>query len=340
MKDSIYNKISIFLMLLTFISLNTVGCSNSGPHQKTVFIMDTSVDIVVHGASKKQAKLVMEKAVSKMEQLEKILSGHISGSDVSRINEAAGRAPVKVRSETIYAVRKALKIAELSKGAFDPTVGPLLELWGWGTEKLRVPSTEEINKVLPLVDYKAVKIDENSSTIFLTKPGMKLDLGGIAKGYIVDQGQEAVKEMPFKAMFINAGGDISIPRNKPSGEKWTIAIQSPHDPQSWAAVLEIEKGCVATSGGYERYFEEDGEIYHHILDPKKGVPGKKVAGVTVVAPDAAWADALATATFILGKQEGMQLLESLEGVEGVIIDNQGEVQVSTGLKDNITVMSK
>jgi thiamine biosynthesis lipoprotein len=336
MKTNLY-KIVVILMLIVFLSINILGCSNEEYYKKTAFFMDTKIDIAVYGTNKKQADAVIKAIFAEMQQLENTFSRHISGSDVNRINEAAGRAPVKVKPETILVTRKALEIAALSGGAFDPTVGPLLELWGWGTEKLRVPSAEEINNVLPLVDYKAVEIDEENSTIFLTKPGMKMDLGGIAKGFIVDRGQEIAKRFPVKALFINAGGDISITGNKPSGEKWRVAIQAPRDPQKWAAILEVEEGSVATSGDYERFFEEGGEVYHHILDPKKGVPGGDVSSVTIVAPDTVISDALSTAVFVLGKEKGMQLLESLNGIEGVIIDKQGEIYVSSGLGDKIEI---
>ncbi len=337
MKTSIY-KIAVILMLIVFLSITMLGCSKGENYQRTAFFMDTKIDIAVYGTNKKQADAVIEAVFAEMQQLENIFSRHISGSDVNRINEAAGRTPVKVKPETIIVTRKALEIAELSGGAFDPTVGPLLELWGWGTEKPRVPSAEEINKVLPLVNYKAVEIDEANATIFLTKPGMKIDLGGIAKGFIVDQGQEIAKQFSVKALFINAGGDISITGSKPSGEKWRVAIQAPRDPQNWAAVLELEEGSVATSGDYERFFEEGGEVFHHILDPKRGVPGGDVSSVTIVAPDTLISDALSTAVFVRGKEKGMQLLESLQGIEGIIIDKDGEIYISSGLGDKIKIL--
>lgn len=326
------------LMLIAFLSMHILGCAPAEPYQKTVFIMDTSLDIAVYGTNKKQAAALTEKIIARMQQLENVLSGHIPGSDVSRINEAAGNSPVKVEPETLFVVRRALEIAEMSDGAFDPTIGPLLDLWGWGAGEPRVPAADEINAVLPLVNYKAVKIDADKATIFLTKPGMKLDLGGIAKGFIADQGREAAKGSSFAGLFINAGGDISIAGSKPSGEKWRVAVQSPADPAHWAAVLEIAEGCPATSGDYQRYFTEDGQVYHHILDPKTGLPGKGASSVTTVAPDALSADALSTAVFVLGADQGMRLLESLDGVEGVIIDKQGEMFVSPGLENNITVV--
>jgi len=185
-----FYKIAVFLILIISLSIYLKGCP-AEEYKQTAFFMDTRVDIAVYNTSKKQAETVIQAIFDEMQRLENILSKHVSGSDVNRINEAAGRVPVTVEPETILVTSRALEIAELSSGAFDPTVGPLVELWGWGTEKLRVPSAEEINAVLPLVNYKAVKIDKDSSTIFLAEPGMKLDLGGIAKGFIVDRGRNS-----------------------------------------------------------------------------------------------------------------------------------------------------
>jgi len=336
MKAGFYKTVLI-LLLTVLLSLDILGCSKEEYYQKSAFFMDTKVDIAVYGTNRKQADAVIKAIVDEMQRLEKILSRHIEGSDVDRINEAAGVAPVKVEPETILLTRKALEIAELSEGAFDPTVGPLLELWGWGTDELRVPSAEEIKEVLPLVNYKAVEVNEQNATVFLSKPGMMLDLGGIAKGFIVDRGQEIAKRFSVRALFINAGGDISIMGQKPSGEKWRIAVQSPRDPQKWAAILEMEGGSVATSGDYERFFEEGGVVYHHILDPRKGMPAGDVSSVSIVAPDTTVSDGLSTAVFVLGKEKGMQLLESLNGIEGVIIDKQGEIYVSSGLGDKIEI---
>lgn len=338
MKNKLYQKILFFMLIFVIFFINILGCSGEEYYKETLLYMDTKIDIAVYGAGKKQSQEVIEAISEEMQRLEKILSRHIPGSDVNRINEAAGLHPVKVEPETILVTRRALEIAELSGGAFDPTVGALLELWGWGTEKLRVPSDEEINSVLPLVDYKAIEIDEENSTVFLTKRGMKLDLGGIAKGFIVERSQEIARQFSLKGMFINAGGDISILGEKPSGEKWRVAIQSPRDPQKWVAILEIEGGNVTTSGDYERYFEEEGKLFHHILDPQEGFPADELSSVTILAPDVVTADALSTAVFVLGKDKGLQLLESLEGIEGVIIDKQGEIFVSGGLKGKIEIL--
>jgi len=332
-------KIAVIFILISLISVNILGCSSTTENQtKTGFFMDTQIDITVYGLNKGQFDSLSEEVFGEMMAMEKIFSRHISGSDINRINEAAGREAVKVNDETIFLLQKALEVAEISEGAFDPTIAPLLELWGFGTDENRIPTAEELNKVLPFINYRAVQVNEADSTVFLPEQGMKLDLGGIAKGFIVDRGQQEAGKFSATALFINAGGDISIKGSKPTGDRWRIAVQNPRSPEEWAAIIEMDEGSVATSGDYQRVFEMDGERFHHILDPKTGFPSEGVSSVSIVAPDTLMADALSTAVFVLGLEKGLELLESLDGVDGVIIDIQGGIHVTSGLVDDTEIL--
>jgi FAD:protein FMN transferase len=331
-------KIAVIFMIIALISVNILGCSSPENRTKTGFFMDTQIDISGYGLNKEQFDSLSEKVFGEMMEMENIFSRHIPGSDINRINEAAGLEAVKVEEETIFVLKKALEVAEISEGAFDPTIAPLLDLWGFGADGNRVPTAEEINKVLPLINYRAVQINEEESTVFLPEPGMKIDLGGIAKGFIVDRGQQAAGKLPVTALFINAGGDISIKGSKPTGERWRIAVQNPRSPEEWAAIIEMNAGSVATSGDYQRVFEEGGELFHHILDPRTGYPAGNVSSVSIVAPDTLMADALSTAVFVLGLEKGLELLESLDGVDGVIIDKEGKIYVTSGLVDDTEII--
>lgn len=331
-------KIAALFMIVSLISANILGCSSTENQTKTGFLMDTQIDISVHGLNKEQFDSLSKKMFGEMMEMENIFSSHISDSDINRINEAAGRESVKVEEETIFVLQKALEVAEISEGAFDPTIGPLLELWGFGTDETRVPAAEELNKVLPLINYRAVQIDEENSTVFLPEPGMKIDLGGIAKGFIVDRGQRVAETFSATALFINAGGDISIKGIKPTGDRWKIAVQDPRSPEEWVAIIEMDEGSVATSGDYQRFFEEGGEIFHHILDPRTGFPSGNVSSVSILAADTLMSDALSTAVFVLGLEKGMELLKSLDGVEGVIIDKEGEIHLTPGLVDDTEIL--
>ena len=337
MKVNLLKKISVIFMIISLISLNILGCSSPESQTKTGFFMDTQIDISVYGLNKEQFDSLSEKVFGEMMEMENIFSRHISGSDINLINGAAGREAVKVSEETIFMLQKALEFAELTEGAFDPTIAPLLELWGFGTDQNRVPSAEELKKVLPLINYRAVQVNEEESTVFLPE-GMKIDLGGIAKGYIVDRGLRAAEKFPVTAIFINAGGDISIKGSKPAGDRWRIAVQDPRSPEEWAAIIGMDTGSVATSGDYQRFFEEGGELFHHIIDPRTGFPAGNVSSVSTVASDTLTADALSTAVFVLGLEKGLELLESLDGVDGVIIDKQGKIHVTSGLADDTEIL--
>lgn len=327
-------KRALVILLLAAVGLYICGCSNEGEDRKTrtYFVMDTRVDITIYGVDNRLFNDIALEVFAEMERLENIFSRHLPESDVSRINQSAGKMPVEVEPETLYVLQKALDMYEKTGGVFDPTVGPLLELWGFGTENPAVPGSEEISRTLELVDYSAVEIDEEKGTVFLPRQGMKIDLGGIAKGYIVDKGQEVIQRYDVQAAFINAGGDISMSGRKPDEEKWRVAVKNPVDVSGdFADVIEMEEGSVATSGDYERFFEEDGRVYHHILDPATGYPAEVLSSVTIVAADTLTADALSTGIFVIGLEKGLELLEELDGIEGVLIDKEGAIYRTAGL---------
>jgi thiamine biosynthesis lipoprotein len=325
-------------ILVLAIMFTSVGCKSEIQVTETQFLMDTIVELTIYGANKQEAGAFSNEVFAKMRRLEEIFDKNNPAGDISRINAAAGRDWVDVEPETIFVLQQALEIAQKTGGAFDPTVGPLLELWGFGTEHARVPADEELQKALALIDYTAVEVDQTAQKVFLPHNGMKLDLGGIAKGFIIDEGQKVMKQFPVAASLLNAGGDIGISGLNPSGGKWKIAVQDPQEPQQWLAILELEEGGVATSGGYQRYFEEKGQRYHHLLDPREGMPSRGISSVTIIAPDAMQADALATAIFVLGKEKGLAYIENSPGLEGLLVDEEGEIFISSGLRDHSEII--
>ncbi len=330
----------VLLALLFFCFFNVAGCGKEERKlSRTIFLMDTHVDVTIYSASTQAAQTAMGAMFEEMQRLEGLLSRHIQGSDLHRINAAAGEAPVQVRPETIFVLKRALEFAALSEGAFDPTVAPLLELWGFGGAAPAVPSVAQLARALELVDYRMVELDEELKTVFLPRRGMKLDLGGIAKGYIVDRGLELARGAG-SAAFINAGGDISVLGRKPGGGDWRIGVQDPRDSGSLVAIINLDAGSVATSGDYQRFFEVEGERFHHILDPDTGMPASGLFSVSIVAPDATTADALATSVFVLGQARGMALVEGLPGVEALIVNEKGELLLSSGLDGRVEIPSK
>lgn len=298
-------------------------------------LMDTDVELVFEAGSAREAVHIQESVFDEMLRLEEFLSRSHEGSDIDQINLRAGREPVLVNPETVAVVAAALDCASLSGGAFDPTVAPLLDRWGFLGQDFRVPAPEELEAVLPLVDYTRVKLDQPCAKIFLPLEGMSLDLGGIAKGYIVDRGMALLQGAGIKHAFLNAGGDIALLGGKPDGTPWRVGVLHPRNPETCLAIISLEDGAVVTSGDYQRSFTAGGRHYHHILDPRNGYPAAELASVTVLAGTVTQADALSTAIFVLGPEEGLALVEKLAGVEALLITVGLEIITSTGLDGRV-----
>lgn len=300
-------------------------------------IMDTVINARVYVRTQEEGDRAIDAVLSLMEELEGELSRHVPGSPVDEINQRAGREPVKVPESVLFVVQRALELSAGTGGAFDITVAPLVDLWAIGTEEARVPAPAELAARLPYVDYTLVQVDPAAGQIFLPREGMALDLGGVAKGYIVDQSIEALKDMGIESAYLDAGGDIRVLGSRPDGKPWRIGIRHPRDRNQIFAVLPLGPDlAVVTSGDYQRFFEEGGQRYHHILDPETGYPARKgAASVTVIAPDTITADLLSTAFFVLGVEESLRLTEGMPGVETVIITEDLRAHMSSGVKDII-----
>ncbi len=302
----------------------------------TRMLMGTLVEVTLVDGNRVGFDNAAEKAFAEIKRDEEIFSSYKPESDAVRVSQAAGKNPVKVSLEFIEALKTALKVSELSGGAFDPTIGALGRLWGYSGEKGVVPSKDEIKKALPLVDYKKVSVDEKTGTVFLKTKGMTINLGGVAKGYIVSKAVEVLKKNGVTEGIIKAGGDMVAFRNKPGqGKPFKIGIQHPREKGKLLGVAHVTNGAVSTSGDYERFFIVAGRRLHHILDPKTGYPADKSMSVTIIGPDATKADALSTAIFVMGPEAGMKLIERLDGYEGVIVDTEGKVMTSKGFKGEI-----
>lgn len=297
-------------------------------------LMGTIATITVYGIEEKKAKEVIDSAFKAMEKIEKLCSRFLPESDVSRINKSSGILPVPVSDETFEIVEKSIFYSKLTDGAFDITIAPIVELWQIGKKSQRIPSDSEIADTLNLVSYKEVLLNPQRKTIFLKKKGMKIDLGGVAKGYANDQAISTLKKFGVKQALIDFGGQISV-LGKPHNKKnWRIGIQHPRELNRTIAAIEIKSGSVATSGDYMRYFTgADGIRYHHIFDPKTGKPAKSgCSSVTVVAPDGITADILSTSIFVLGPNKGLALVEKLPNVECLIVKEEGGIVTSSKLK--------
>lgn len=301
------------------------------------FIMGTVISQKVYGANGQTA---IDQTVEKMKSLEKLLTFNAPEGDVYKLNQNAGKQKVQMEPETIQILKKSLEVAEMSNGAFDVTVGPLVKLWGIGTSNERVPSKEEIQSLLPLVNYKDLTVDDTSAG--LKRSGQEVDLGGIAKGYAGDVAIEIYKRNGIKSGYISLGGNVVTLGNKPDGSPWIVGIRNPR-PSTDAGItgeeivgtIKVTNKAVTTAGDDQRYFEQDGQRYFHILDPHTGYPASQsdLMSVTLVTDTSFNADAYDTAVFVLGLEKGKELVQKL-GMDAVFITKDKKIYVTDGLKGN------
>ena len=261
------------------------------------------------------------------------------GSDVVRLNAAAGDHPVAVSADTREVLAAAHEVSEWTHGKFDVTFGALSDLWKFDHDQDNtVPDAAAIRARLPLIDYRFVAVDDRAGTAFVTRKGARVHLGGIGKGYAIDRAIAMLRAKGIGDFMIQDGGDLYVSGRK-GDRPWTLGIADPRDASAASfATIELSNATLSTSGDYERSFVKDGRRYHHLLDPDVGLPAMGCRSVTIVTDSALLADALSTGVFILGPDEGMALIERLDKVEGVIVTAKNEVLISSGLKGHVEII--
>lgn len=304
---------------------------------QTFYIYDTVVNIKVFGD--KVAQQNMDDIQSMLERMDMQFSRTKEGGEVYAVNQAAGKEAVVVSDETLDIVKQSVQYAEEMDGLFDPTIGPLIDLWNIGSGGDKVPDQADIDKATSLTNYKDVIIDDAAKTVMLAKEGMVLDLGGIGKGYAADRIADYLKEQGLNSAMINLGGSSIIALGtKPNGAEWNIGLQDPDQSRgSQLGTIKITDEVIDASGVYERYFMQDNVRYHHILDPRTGYPSQNgLKSLTIMSPNATDADALSTGVFLMGLEEGMKYLESLpEDVEAFFISDDNKIYATSGIKERL-----
>jgi thiamine biosynthesis lipoprotein len=272
------------------------------------------------------------------DRLDALLSVWQSGSDVVRINAAAGKFPVLVSADTLEVLKMARQASEWTGGKFDVTFGALADVWKFDHDRdNRVPTPAEISARLPLIDYTAVQIDEGARTVFLSRAGMRMHLGGIGKGYAVDRAVEIMRAAGLRNFLIQAGGDMYAAGEAGVGP-WRLGVSDPRGALNESfATIELRDATLSTSGDYERAFVKNGERYHHVIDPDTGQPARGCVSVTIIAKTATLADVLSTGVFLLGPDKGMALIERLPDVDGIIVTQENQVLMSQGLHGRVNV---
>ncbi len=322
--------LSCFVLFLIFCFIFT-GCTATPaePISRTGFYFDTVINITIYD---KSDETLLDSCMKMCSHYDNLLSTTKENSDIWNINHAGGK-PVKVDPETILLLQKALFYADLTNGRFDPTIGGVSSLWNFsGNTPGPVPDKKKIAEALEHVSYKNILLDSSAGTVTLSDPLTRLDLGAIAKGYIADQLKKYLKKEGVASAIINLGGNVLLVGNKPDGSDFTVGIQKPFaDNSTYIAAVSASDCSLVSSGSYERYFEQDGKMYFHILDSATGYPvDTDLVGVTILSDQSVDGDGLSTACFILGLDKGMKLIESIPGTEAAFITKDEHLHYSSG----------
>jgi len=320
--------------LFLFFILTISSCART-ESSRAEFALGTVCQITLFDRANER---VYQNVFARIREIENLMSVNIPGSDVSRVNAAAGIEPVQVREDVYAVIERALYFAEISGGAFDPSVGLLVSLWGIGGDNPRVPKREEIDEALSLTNWRDIELDPVTRSVFLKRRGMALDLGAIAKGYAADEVAVIIKKSGIERAIIDLGGNIVILGENKDKRPWRVGIQNPLEKHGvYMGVLQITEQTVVTSALNERFFEEDGRRYHHILSTSDGYPAENgLLSVTIIAHNSMDADAISTTVFVLGYERGKELIESMPGTEAVFILNDSNVRITQGANFTLT----
>ena len=342
--------ITILFVLLAAAAITTIiALKKQGNQPKKVeytavsaekFMMDTFVKQTTYDQSA-DAKQKLEDMFSYLTEFEKKVSMHLSDSEISKVNNSAGVSAVAVSDETYQLLKRSKELSQQKNGIFDITIGPLVKLWGITSDSPRVPEDSEIKNYLKRVGISKLSLNDEKKTAKLTNPYMEIDLGGIAKGYACDLAKKKYQELGLDSGLISLGGNVYSFGTKPDGTAFIIGLRDPRgEDNDLMGNLTAPGKVVATTGDYERYFEQDGKRYHHVLDPKTGYPAQTdLIAVTIIAEEGALADFLSTTFFIAGKEAVLKNLDN-DKFDIIAVDKEMKVYVSEGMKRNFQLTNK
>ncbi len=334
------------LILISAILLLNVSCLPQKSAFRSVSMFGTVCTInLFEDSSEKNYREIF----NFLQTVDDACNSHKESSEISAINRSAGVSAVKVSDDVIKILGTAIRISEFSDGKFDPSIGPVVSLWGINTDHARVPSESEIREAVDAVDFRKIEIDADKKTVFLPQKNMRLDLGGIAKGFAADGIAEICRKNKIRRALIDLGGNVYVYGSKKDGSKWRIGIKNPQNSEeNPLAALTLDEGSVVTSGVYERFMEVDGKSYHHIFDPDTGYPVENgLLSVTIICPSSIMADALSTAFFSMGIEKSSEILKKFSSQDdcdgkfgAVFVAADRSVYVTKSMVQKITLLDE
>lgn len=318
-------------VLSLFFMFFVLNISAQIVHTKKKFMLGSPFEMTVMANDTIQANIYINQAIEEVKRIENLISDWIPTTQISKVNQNAGIAPVKVDQEVFELIERAIKISKLTNGAFDISYASMDKIWKFDGSMKEMPTEEAIKNSVAKVGYQNIILNEKEMTIFLKNKGMKLGLGGIGQGYIADKIKTLLIENGCKSGIVNVSGDIFAWGKQPDDKPWTVAIVNPINKNKVFATFPLEDSAVETSGSYEKYVTFNGKRYSHIIDPRTGYPATGVVSVSVFAKTTELADALATGVFVLGVDVGLDLIDQLKGIECIVVDEKGVVHTSKNI---------
>jgi thiamine biosynthesis lipoprotein len=321
-------RLFIMALLVCTAACSTTSKSKLEVYSREAAKMGTVFQVTALDPRQADAEKAVEAAFAEIDRIEALISSWDPQSQTSAINRQAGQQPVQVDRELYELIRRSKKVSELTRGIFDISYASMDAVWKFDGSMTDIPSEAEIARSVELIGYEHIILDDERSTVFLQREGMKIGFGAIGKGYAANRCKALMQEMGINNGVVNAGGDLVSWGKQAGGDDWTIGIANPALEESAISWLSVNDMAVVTSGNYERYVEIDGKRFSHIIDPRTGWPAEALKSVTIICPDAELADALATSVFIMGIEDGIAFVNNLKNVECLIIDQEDQLHHS------------
>jgi thiamine biosynthesis lipoprotein len=301
-------------------------------YKRVLRLMGNRFEISVVADNEEWAQSCIDAGVEEIRRIEKLLTTFSDDSETNQVNQNAGIAPVKVSRETFNLIQRSLKISAVTQGAFDITYGSIdKRLWNFDEKMTALPDKETAKKMVKLINYRNVILDDENCTVFLREKGMRIGFGGIGKGYGAEMAKRVMIDNGVKSGVVNASGDLTAWGFQPNGKQWTIGIVNPDSSEEVFSQMDITGLAVATSGNYEKFAVIDGKKYSHTINPRTGLPVTGIKSVTIISTNAEIADAMATPVTIMGVYAGLDMINQMKDIEAIIIDDDNRIYTSKNI---------
>ena len=325
-KDKPWLKITLAVVVVAFLAISRPSYAEW--YGESQAHMGTEISVYLWHDDPRRGEDAVAAIFSEVARLDQLMSTYIEDSEISAINQDAATMPVEAGAELFGLIQRSLDISILTLGAFDITYDSVGQHYDF--REGRRPDEETVADELQSIDYRLVRTDRSHLTVSFAQEGVRINLGGIAKGYAVERGIEVARQFGVRHARVSAGGDTRLLGDR-RGQPWMVGVRDPRDENKVAVTIPLENEAISTSGDYERFFIEDGERFHHIIVPSTGAPAGAVHSATIMGPDAVLTDALSTSVFVMGVDQGLRLIATLPDYEGIVIDAEGQMFYSDGL---------